>query len=90
MKVSLNWLKEFVDVKGSPAEPREGLLLGGIAIDAIGGTGAGPAAAHAAEIGEELGILDFTRGAKVSGSRFYVMRGDGAKLLRGLADALCA
>ena len=36
------------------------------------------------EIGEELGILDFTRGAKVSGSRFYVLRGDGARLQRAL------
>ncbi len=36
------------------------------------------------EIGEELGILDFARGAKLSGSRFYVMRGDGAKLQRAL------
>ncbi len=36
------------------------------------------------EIGEELGIIDFTRGAKVSGSRFYVLRGDGARLQRAL------
>ncbi len=36
------------------------------------------------EIGEALGILDFERGAKVSGSRFYVMRGDGARLQRAL------
>jgi seryl-tRNA synthetase len=36
------------------------------------------------EIGEALGILDFERGAKISGSRFYVMRGDGARLQRAL------
>jgi seryl-tRNA synthetase len=38
------------------------------------------------EIGEQLGILDFTRGAKVSGSRFYVMRGQGAHLQRALIN----
>lgn len=36
------------------------------------------------EIGENLGILDFERGAKISGSRFYVLRGDGARLERAL------
>ncbi len=38
------------------------------------------------EIGEQLGILDFTRGAKVSGSRFYVMCGRGAHLQRALIN----
>jgi seryl-tRNA synthetase len=36
------------------------------------------------EIGEALGILDIPRGAKLSGSRFYVLRGAGAALQRGL------
>jgi seryl-tRNA synthetase len=36
------------------------------------------------EIGEQLGIIDFERGAKISGSRFYVLRGDGARLERAL------
>ena len=36
------------------------------------------------ELGEELGILDFERGVKLSGSRFYVMAGLGAKLQRAL------
>ena len=36
------------------------------------------------EIGEALGILDFERGAKLSGSRFTVYRGNGAKLERAL------
>ena len=36
------------------------------------------------EIGEKLGILDFKRAAKISGSRFAVYKGQGAKLLRGL------
>lgn len=32
------------------------------------------------ELGTRLGILDFERGAKVSGSRFYYLRGDGVLL----------
>ncbi|RME85795.1 MAG: serine--tRNA ligase [Caldilineae bacterium] len=36
------------------------------------------------EIGEALDILDFERGVKLSGSRFYVMKGLGAKLQRAL------
>jgi len=38
------------------------------------------------EIGEELGILDLTRGARISGSGFPVLRGAGARLQRGLID----
>lgn len=36
------------------------------------------------EIGEALGIIDFERGVKLSGSRFYVLRGDAARLQRAL------
>ncbi len=36
------------------------------------------------ELGEKLGILDLPRGAKIAGSGFYVLRGDGAKLERAL------
>jgi len=36
------------------------------------------------ELGESLGIIDFERGAKLSGSRFYVLRGLGAQLQRAL------
>jgi seryl-tRNA synthetase len=36
------------------------------------------------EIGVELGILDFERGVKISGSRFYVLTGAGARLQRAL------
>jgi seryl-tRNA synthetase len=36
------------------------------------------------EIGEALGILDFERGVKISGTRFYVLKGDGARLQRAL------
>ena len=36
------------------------------------------------ELGETLGILDFARGAKISGSRFYILKGLGARLQRAL------
>jgi seryl-tRNA synthetase len=36
------------------------------------------------DLGPELGILDFERGVKLSGSRFYVLRGVGARLQRAL------
>ena len=36
------------------------------------------------EIGEELGLIDFERGAKIAGSRFYVLRGQAARLQRAL------
>jgi seryl-tRNA synthetase len=35
-------------------------------------------------LGPELGIIDFERGVKLSGSRFYVLRGAGARLQRAL------
>lgn len=38
------------------------------------------------EVGEALGILDFERAAKLSGSRFTVLRGRGARLSRALAQ----
>jgi seryl-tRNA synthetase len=37
------------------------------------------------ELGERLGILDFARAAKLSGSRFAVLSGAGARLARALA-----
>lgn len=40
------------------------------------------------ELGEALGIIDFERGVKLSGSRFYVLRGAGAKLQRALIQWL--
>ena len=36
------------------------------------------------DIGERLGILDSERAAKLSGAMFAVLKGDGARLLRGL------
>jgi seryl-tRNA synthetase len=36
------------------------------------------------ELGENLEIIDFERGVKISGSRFYVLKGLGARLQRAL------
>ena len=38
------------------------------------------------EIGQKLGIIDFERGVKLSGSRFYLLRGAAARLQRALSD----
>ena len=38
------------------------------------------------EIGESLGIIDFERAAKLSGSRFSVLRGAGARLSRAIVS----
>ena len=38
------------------------------------------------EIGEDLDIIDFARGVKISGSRFYVLKGAGARLQRALIN----
>jgi seryl-tRNA synthetase len=38
------------------------------------------------ELGEQLGILDFTRAARLSGSRFSMLSGAGARLSRALAS----
>ena len=38
------------------------------------------------ELGETLGIIDFERGVKMSGTRFYVFRGAGAALHRALLN----
>ncbi len=36
------------------------------------------------EIAEALDIIDFERGVKISGTRFYLLKGDGARLQRAL------
>ena len=36
------------------------------------------------KLGESLGIIDFERGVKLSGTRFYVLKGLGAKLQRAI------
>ena len=44
-----------------------------------------PAKSHW-DLGEALGILDFSRAAKISGSRFVIQFGQGARLERALAN----
>lgn len=36
------------------------------------------------ELGERLGIIDFERGVKISGTRFYLLKGLGARLQRAI------
>jgi len=38
------------------------------------------------DIGERLGLVDFQRGVKISGSRFYILTGLGARLERALIN----
>jgi seryl-tRNA synthetase len=44
-----------------------------------------PTKSHS-DLGEQLGILDFERGAKIAGARFTLYRGAGAKLERALIN----
>jgi seryl-tRNA synthetase len=38
------------------------------------------------DLGEKLGIIDFERGVRISGSRFYVLKGLGSRLQRSLIN----
>jgi seryl-tRNA synthetase len=38
------------------------------------------------KLGEELGIIDFERGARLSGTRFYVLKGAGSRLQRAIIN----
>ena len=40
------------------------------------------------ELGEKLGIIDFQQGVKLSGTRFYVLKGLGARLQRALISLM--
>jgi len=40
------------------------------------------------KLGESLGIIDFDRGVKLSGTRFYVLKGLGARLQRALISLM--
>lgn len=64
--------KEAVEVRRWGPEPRT--------------PAAGGRARHHADIGEALGILDPAAAARLSGARFSVSRGPGARLERALAD----
>jgi seryl-tRNA synthetase len=39
------------------------------------------------DLGPQLGIIDFERGVKITGSRFYILNGAGARLQRALIAA---
>ncbi len=47
-----------------------------------------PAAKPHWDLGEELGIIDMEAGARLSGARFYVLKGKGARLHRALSNWL--
>jgi len=51
-----------------------------------GNPGAPPNAKDHQELGEKLGLVDFARGAKVSGARFVALVGQGARLERALIN----
>jgi len=38
------------------------------------------------DLGENLGIIDFERGVKISGSRFYILKGAGSRLQRSVIN----
>jgi seryl-tRNA synthetase len=38
------------------------------------------------ELAEHLNMIDFSRGVKISGSRFYILKGSGARLQRAVAS----
>ncbi|MCL2141039.1 MAG: serine--tRNA ligase [Dehalococcoidia bacterium] len=40
------------------------------------------------ELGEKLGIIDFDRGVKLSGTRFYILKGLGARLERAIINLM--
>lgn len=42
------------------------------------------------DLGPKLGILDFERGARISGSRFWLLKGAGARLERALINFMLA
>ena len=54
-----------------------------IVVRTVGEVGGREAVPHW-EIGPALGLIDFERGVRMSGSRFYVLRGAGARLQRAL------
>lgn len=54
-----------------------------VVVRTVGEPGGGDVRPHW-EIGPALGLIDFERGVRMSGSRFYVLRGAGARLQRAL------
>ncbi|MFH2201943.1 MAG: serine--tRNA ligase [Elusimicrobiota bacterium] len=79
-------------VRGIPNLPHESVPVGKSEADnvEVRSGGAKPAFAFTpknhADIGEALGILDFQTAAKLSGSRFSILRGMGARLHRAIGQ----
>jgi seryl-tRNA synthetase len=67
-----------------PATPDGKSEADNVEIRSWGATPAIPSPKSHVEIGEELGILDFKRAAKLSGARFALYRGAGALMERAL------
>ena len=94
LEVSLDRVKAEVEslVQGLPNLPHESAPVGAGEDDnrVVRTWGERPSFAFAPkphdELGVALGILDFERAAKVSGARFSILRGAGARLERGLVS----
>jgi seryl-tRNA synthetase len=76
---------------GLPNTPLDEVPAGGAEANGVVSTWGEPAtfdfeARPHWELGERLGILDLERGARLSGSGFFVLRGAGARLQRALID----
>ncbi|GAA1482314.1 serine--tRNA ligase [Gordonia sinesedis] len=67
-------------VEGAPAGGEDDYVV----LERVGEPRELPDAKDHLELGESLGLLDMERGAKVSGSRFYFLTGQGALLQLGL------
>ncbi|GAA3036024.1 serine--tRNA ligase [Gordonia defluvii] len=69
-------------VAGAPAGGEDDFVL----METVGEPRAITDAKDHLELGESLGLIDMERGAKVSGSRFYFLTGNGALLQLGLLN----
>lgn len=74
-----------------PNMPHESVIIAASDEDNVNGAPQGAAMPQFAfkprphwELGADLGIIDFERGVKLSGSRFYVLKGLGARLQRAV------
>ncbi|MFT3901412.1 MAG: serine--tRNA ligase [Gordonia sp. (in: high G+C Gram-positive bacteria)] len=69
-------------VQGAPAGGEDDFIV----LETVGTPRDIPDAKDHLELGESLGLIDMERGAKVSGSRFYFLTGNGALLQLGLLN----
>lgn len=80
------WLPDGYDGESILAAEKGSNVAGGNAAGAGESGGASKAVADHVQIGKKLGILDFERGTKLSGSGFALYMGDGATLERALLN----